>query len=94
MNNQSTNLRWMTPAENIVHQQKSPLVIAAKKERAIKAVDNPTNAKLTITKVMLLKKLLNNGKPIRTLVKQFKVTETQILRIKRGENWGHIQAAT
>lgn len=94
MNNNCSNLKWMTPAENVAHQQKSPLVIAAKKERAVKAVHNPTNAKLTITKVMLLKKLLNNGKPIRTLVKQFKVTETQILRIKRGENWGHIQAAT
>jgi uncharacterized protein YerC len=43
---------------------------------------------------MLLKKMLNQGKPMRTLVKQFKVTDTQILRIKRGENWGDIEAAT
>jgi hypothetical protein len=42
---------------------------------------------------MLLKKLLNQGKPMRTLVKQFKITDTQILRIKRGENWKEIKAA-
>jgi hypothetical protein len=42
---------------------------------------------------MLLKKLLNQGKPMRTLVKQFKVTNTQILRIKRGENWADVEAA-
>ncbi len=49
--------------------------------------------KLTVTKVMLLKKLLNQGKPMRMLVKQFKITDTQILRIKRGENWADVQAA-
>ncbi len=43
---------------------------------------------------MLLKKLLNQGKPIKQLVKQFKVTDTQIFRIKRGENWADIEAAT
>jgi hypothetical protein len=42
---------------------------------------------------MYLKKLLQENKPIKNLVKQFKVTETQILRIKRGENWGSVEAA-
>jgi len=42
---------------------------------------------------MLLKKLLNQGKPMKQLVKQFKVTDTQIFRIKRGENWADIEAA-
>jgi hypothetical protein len=42
---------------------------------------------------MLLKKLLNQGRPMRMLVKQFKITDTQILRIKRGENWADVQAA-
>jgi Mor family transcriptional regulator len=41
---------------------------------------------------MLLKKLLNEGKPIKQLVKLFKVSDTQIFRIKRGENWANIQA--
>lgn len=91
LNNRSSNLKWMTPEENVAHQQKSPLVIAGREER--KFSKNSKVAKLTVTKVMLLKKLLNEGKPLRTLVKQFKVTDTQILRIKRGENWSDIPAA-
>jgi hypothetical protein len=42
---------------------------------------------------MLLKKLLNEGKPMKQLIKQFKITDTQILRIKRGENWSSVAAA-
>ena len=90
LNNKSNNLKWMTPEENYSHQQNSPYVIAEKKERRN---DKSRNAKLTITKVMLLKKLLNQGKPMRTLVKQFKITDTQIIRIRRGENWADIKAA-
>jgi hypothetical protein len=90
LNNKSGNLKWMTPEDNYEHQRSSPHVIAEKQTRRN---DRSRNAKLTVTKVMLLKKLLNQGKPMRTLVKQFKITDTQILRIKRGENWGEIKAA-
>jgi hypothetical protein len=94
LNNKSSNLKWMTPTENYEHQKKSPHVIAEKNERRHRRKENSRATKLTVTKVMLLKKLLNQGKPLRTLVKQFKVTDTQILRIKRGENWADIEAAT
>jgi HNH endonuclease/NUMOD4 motif-containing protein len=90
LNNKSSNLKWMTPEDNYEHQRSSPHVIAEKQTRRH---DKSRNAKLTVTKVMLLKKLLNQGKPMRTLVKQFKITDTQILRIKRGENWAEIKAA-
>lgn len=91
LNNRHTNLQWMTPEENFEHQRKSPNVLSAKRGGS----SNPASRvnKLTVTRVMLLKKLLNQGKPIRTLIKQFKITDTQILRIKRGENWGDIEAA-
>lgn len=92
LNNRVSNLKWMTPAQNYAHQQDSPYVIE-RKEIGRNTKENSGAAKLTITKVMLLKKLLNQGKPMRTLVKQFKITDTQILRIKRGENWGDIQSA-
>jgi len=92
LNNLATNLKWMTPEENFAHQQKSPHVIAFRKEGGSNRANSKVN-KLTVTKVMLLKKLLNQGKPIKTLVKQFKITDTQILRIKRGENWKDIEAA-
>ena len=92
LNNRAGNLQWMTLAENYEHQKKSPHVIERKKQRRLN-MRKTKATKLTVTKVMLLKKLLNQGKPMRTLVKQFKVTDTQILRIKRGENWADIEAA-
>lgn len=94
LNNKATNLKWMTPEENYAHQQTSPYVIKEKKERSSLRKINSKATKLTVTKVMLLKKLLNEGKPIKQLVKHFKITDTQILRIKRGENWKEIEAAS
>ena len=93
LNNQATNLTWMTPQENYEHQAKSPYVIEALAKRKTEPKENKKSTKLTVTKVMLLKKLLNQDKPMKRLVKQFKVTDTQILRIKRGENWAEIKAA-
>ncbi|CAN5279621.1 HNH endonuclease [soil metagenome] len=93
LNNRANNLKWMTPEENYAHQKNSPHVIKEKQERRKRRKENSRATKLTVTKVMLLKKMLNEGKPIRQLVKQFKVTDTQIFRIKRGENWAEIDAA-
>ncbi len=93
LNNRASNLRWMTREENVEHQKLSPYVIEAKKSRFGKRLEGTKPYKLTSTKVMLIKKKINEGVPLRTLAKTFKVTETQMLRIKRGENWGNIQAA-
>jgi hypothetical protein len=93
LNNKSNNLKWMTAEENYEHQKKSPHVIAHKKLRANNLVPNST-AKLNTTKVMQLKKLLKQGKKtVRELAKQFDVTDTQIIRIRKGENWGSVKAA-
>ncbi|MCW3081070.1 HNH endonuclease [Segetibacter sp.] len=91
LNNRAHNLKWMTPEENYEHQKNSPRVIEDQLQRQQRQQSNPNRAKLTVTRVMLLKKLLNEGKPMKQLVKLFKVTETQIIRIKRGENWSNIQ---
>lgn len=93
LNNHVSNLKWMTYPENYAHQRNSPAVIAEKKSRIQTVPGQGRNSKLTVTKVMLLKKLINEGKSLRKLSKQFHVTETQILRIKRGENWGLVKAA-
>lgn len=93
LNNVVTNLKWMTKAENVAHQQKSPYVIERKKIRKENQYSDTKASKLTVTKVMFLKKLLNEGKPIASLARQFKVTETQIIRIKRNENWAFVEAA-
>ena len=93
LNNKSINLKWMTAEENYEHQKKSPHVIAHKKLRANSLTPNST-AKLTAKNVMQLKKLLNQGKKtVRELAKQFDVTDTQIIRIRKGENWGSVKAA-
>lgn len=91
--NHAANLKWMTREENFQHQQNSPNVINEKERRRRGTGQNTKVAKLTVTKVMLLKKLLNQNKPIKQLIKQFKVTDVQIYRIKRGENWRDIPAA-
>ena len=93
MNNKANNLKWMTPEENYKHQQSSPFVIAEKKDRVTIYKDHPRGAKLTVDKVKELKKLIKEGKKIKSLVKKFKITDTQILRIKRGENWAGVDAA-
>lgn len=90
-NNHHSNLRWMTQKENTAHQQNSPYVIKAKAN----ALANPriTRQKLTIHQVMVIKKSINDNIPLRKLAKRYKVSETQLLRIKRGINWAHIPAA-
>ncbi len=93
LNNRANNLKWMTAEENYEHQKNSPHVINEKQERRHRRKEDSKATKLSVTKVMLMKKLLNEDKPMKQLVKLFKVTETQILRIKRGENWTDIKAA-
>lgn len=93
LNNKVNNLKWMNIQENIDHQQNSPYVIADKENRNTSGLSKAGRSKLTITKVMYLKKLLKEGKPLRSLAKQFKVTETQIIRIKKEENWAFVKAA-
>ena len=90
-NNRANNLKFVTQEGHILHREKSPAVIQQMKRRS----DNPEDhsaSKLSVTKVMLLKKLLNENAPMKSLTKQFKITETQLLRIKRGENWKNIPA--
>jgi len=93
MNNKASNLKWMTPAENYKHQQSSPYVIAEKKDRVTLYKDHPRGAKLTVDKVRAIKQSLKEGKKIESLAKKFKISDTQILRIKRGENWGSVKPA-
>ncbi len=92
LNNHHSNLKWMTREENVAHQMKSPFVIKSKIKASTKLV--PNYSKLTVKQVMILKKRLNEeGVSLALLSKRYKVTQTQLLRIKRGENWAKIPAA-
>ncbi|MDO9257336.1 MAG: NUMOD4 domain-containing protein [Bacteroidales bacterium] len=92
-NDYVSNLKWATEAEKLVHSQKSPLVLEARKKRTETATAI-NGHKLTVTRVMLIKKLLANPKQttrLKMIAKQFGVSEMQIRRIKSGENWGYIK---
>ena len=91
LNNHHSNLKWMTRAENVQHQLGSPFVVNSK----IKAMNSGrvTRSKLTTSQVSIIKKRMNEGVVLSELAKRYPVTETQLLRIKRGENWAKIPAA-
>jgi len=90
-NNHHSNLKWMTQKENTAHQQHSPYVIKAKAEAV--PVSRITRQKLTLHQVMVIKKRINEEVPLSKLAKRYKVSETQLLRIKRGINWANVPAA-
>lgn len=87
------NLRWATYEEMQSHIKKSPHVINSKR-KLIEHNIRADGRKLTTTKVIHLKILLskpNQNTRIKILAKQFGISEMQVHRIKRGENWGHIK---
>jgi hypothetical protein len=92
-NDDMRNLKWVTEAEKLEHAQKSPFVIQARQKRLVTATAI-NGHKLTVTRVMVIKKLLANPKQttrLKMIAKQFGVSEMQIRRIKSGENWGYIK---
>lgn len=92
-NDDVRNLKWATREEMIAHGKKSPHVIQAKKN-LIEHNRKSDGTKLTITKVILIKKMLQNPSRktrLKMIAKQFGVSETQIIRIQKGENWGYIK---
>ena len=91
LNNHHSNLKWMTREENTLHNIKNPNVIKAKTKVLIDG-GHRSNTKLTEKQVMILKKRMNEGVSLRELAKRNKVSETQLLRIKRGINWSKVPA--
>lgn len=87
-NNKVDNLEWVTRSELVKHNQKNPKVISGHK-RTLGLV---RRAKLTESDVIRLKKKLKRGKTkIQMLAKEFGITEVQVNRIRKGENWKHIK---
>ena len=91
-NNFVDNLCWANKKEMFDHQQGNPSVIKGRKKMKL----NPSceGAKLTDTQVMLLKKrICDPGRKTRLkiIARQFGISEIQLHRIKRGENWGYIE---
>jgi len=87
MNNHFENLKWVTQHELNLHNNVNPKVKFARENRK----GNVTNAKLTISDVIRLKKKVRRGKnPLYKIAREFGITHTQLNRIRKGENWGHV----
>lgn len=84
-NNRVENLKWTTKREKEVHQFKNPEYQNKPRKR--------TYSKLTETKVLLIKRKLNDRNRrtrLKMIAKQFGISEMQLHRIKTGENWGDV----
>jgi len=85
LNNHFENLSWATREEMTQHQVEQGVYLHKNRKM-------PSHSKMTETKVKLLKKRLREGKTKRkVLAKSFGITETQVRRIEKGENWGHVK---
>lgn len=92
-NDDYRNLKWATKEEMLEHSRNSPFVKQAQRD-LIQHNLKADGRKLTVTKVIHIKKLLS--KPVqrtrlKMIAKQFGVSEMQIRRIKSGENWSHVE---
>lgn len=91
INNFPHNLKWVTKEEWWEHWKKSPRV-----RESIKRNLNSTKHeghKLTSTDVMRIKRMIADPKrknTIRRIAKMFGISDMQVYRIKRGENWKHV----
>ena len=83
--NRLENLKWATKREKELHQFNNPNWAAICKKRQQKI------GKLNAGKVRIIKRQLKKNRTrISMIAKRFGVSDTQIHRIKRGENWGWV----
>jgi len=89
VNNYYKNLAWVTTKENFEHtaNHNPEMGNIFRGGRDMKMF----NCKLTKSDVEMIKSLINRGFPQRMMAVFFGVSEMQITRIKRGENWGDIK---
>jgi uncharacterized protein YneF (UPF0154 family) len=88
--NRSKNLAYVTYKQMLAHHKENPAVIAV---RSMRTFGNSEGHKLNAKKVAQIKKILNNPKRkllLREIAAKFNISEMQLYRIKRGENWSHI----
>ncbi|MBT3207816.1 MAG: hypothetical protein HN704_03860 [Bacteroidetes bacterium] len=85
LNNHYKNLQWVTTKESYKRIQDKL------KSNVEKTGKSSTAAKLVSDDVILLKYMLEKGIKQNVLAKLFAISEMQVTRIKRKENWANIQ---
>ncbi len=83
-NNHYTNLQWYTKADSYKRMHKRLQEERKKKGKVV------TYSKLKLEEVALIKSMLNRGVKQKLIAKMFCISEMQITRIKRGENWNEV----
>lgn len=86
-NNHYSNLQWSTKAESYKRMHIRLQEIRKSKGRVV------TYSKLKPDEVVLIKNMLVRGVRQKVIAKMFCVSEMQITRIKRGDNWANIEAS-
>ncbi len=90
-NNRCSNLKWVSKGELVRHHERNPNVILGKAKN--KNRKPYAGKKLTETRVKYLKRRIfdpNRKTRLKMIAKQFGISEMQLYRIKKGENWGHV----
>lgn len=83
-NNHYRNLQWVN------HEYSRRRTIKRLKDEQKADGKSVTNSKLRMEDILLLKKMLKNGVRQNVIAKLFAISEMQVTRIKRSENWAHI----
>lgn len=89
LNNEIENLKWADLEEWKEHNKDLFRMMKGRSR-----LDSIPNSKLSEKEVVRLKKKLldpNRKMKIATLAKQFNISQGQVYRILRGENWSHIE---
>ncbi len=89
INNHVSNLEWHTE-ETLLEKHRE---LAKEKYDDPECTKNIGNSKLKVADIMLLKSMLERGVVQSKIAKMFCISEMQVTRIKRGENWGQVKAA-
>ena len=92
-NNRLDNLQWVTKEQMEIHNKKNPAVIQSI-SNMVEAIHQGKRYKLNPSKVLFIRGKLDDPQRktrMRLLAKQFGVSEMQLYRIKRRENWGHLK---
>lgn len=88
--NNSKNLAYVTYKQMLAHHKENPAIIAV---RSMRTFGSSEGHKLNAKKVAQIKKIINNPKRkllLREIAIKFGISEMQLYRIKRGENWSHV----
>jgi hypothetical protein len=86
-NNHISNLEWHS-RETLTEKHRE---LGNRKNKDLNRTNIIRNSKLNESDIGLLKAMLERGAVQSKIAKLFCLSEMQITRIKRGENWGHIK---